>query len=74
MLSFQESPDGVDIGDVMRPWFEQMGLPVVDIAFVRSHVQVTQTRFLDNPDADRSQPPAKYKLVTFLSERDVVNS
>ena len=64
----QESPDGIDIGDVMMPWLEQGGLPLIDVEIIGSQLVATQTRFLEDPAAYRSQPPSKYKLVQFVGE------
>jgi len=59
----QESPDGIDIGDVMTPWLVQRGLPLIEVEIIQSQLVATQTRFLDDQEADRTQPPSKYKLV-----------
>ena len=64
----QESPDGIDIGDVMMPWLEQGGLPLIQVKITGSQIVATQTRFLDNPEVFRIDPPSKYKLVQFLGE------
>ena len=68
MFVVQESPDGIDIGDVMTPWLEQRGFPLIEVDIIGSQIVATQTRFLDNPAVDRTQPPSKYKLVQILEE------
>ena len=64
----QVTPDGIDIGDVMMPWLEQRGLPLIEVEIIGSQLVATQTRFLEDPAADRRQPPSKYKLVQFVGE------
>ena len=53
----------LDVRAVMRPWTEQMGLPVLDITGPDSSNKFTVTpkRFLDNPSADPGLPESDFE-------------
>ena len=57
----------LDIKTIMDPWMYQMGLPVVNITdFNNGALYVSQSRFLNNPAANFSDPPSEYGLVFAL--------
>ena len=56
----QEVEGELDIATVMNPWLYQMGLPVVNITVQNGNIRATQSRFLNNPEADPEQPKSVY--------------
>ena len=53
--------DNYGIARMMDPWVEQMGLPVVNISVPEpGRLLFKQSRFLNDPDADPTQPPSKH--------------
>ena len=59
--------DDLDVKTIMDPWMYQMGLPVVNITDLNNgSLYVSQSRFLNNPAANFSDPPSEYGLVFTL--------
>ena len=55
----------LNIKTIMDPWMYQMGLPVVNITDLNNGMlNVSQSRFLNNPAANLSDPPSEYGLVS----------
>ncbi|XP_062326107.1 glutamyl aminopeptidase [Osmerus eperlanus] len=46
------------VAEVMDTWTKQMGYPVLDLAIVGTQANLTQKRFLLDPNADVTQPPS----------------
>ncbi|XP_035530388.1 glutamyl aminopeptidase [Morone saxatilis] len=45
------------VAEVMDTWTKQMGYPVLDLAVSASNAELSQKRFLLDPNADAGQPP-----------------
>ena len=59
--------DDLDVKTIMDPWMYQMGLPVVNVTDLNNgSLYVSQSRFLNNPAANFSDPPSEYGLVFAL--------
>ena len=66
-IRFQVVDNDLDVKTIMDPWMYQMGLPVVNVTdFNNSTLYVSQSRFLNNPSANFSDPPSDYGLVIQL--------
>lgn len=52
-----------DVNAVMKTWTEQMGFPVVDVIVTGSGVRLTQSRFLIDPTANKTQPPSDFNYI-----------
>ena len=63
----------LDITAVMRPWTEQMGLPVLKLTEDAGQITATPKRFLQNPDADPSQPESQFGSVMSFRLRHSVS-
>ena len=45
---------------IMTPWVRQMGLPVVNLELPGPNITATQTRFMNDPEANTSLPESPY--------------
>ena len=51
---------GVDVPTIMAPWSFQMGLPVVTVTEEDGNLELSQKRFLSDPEADPTEPDSEY--------------
>lgn len=60
-VSLQEVGDEMNVTAIMTPWVMQMGLPVINLVLEDNNViRATQKRFMNDPDADLSEPESPY--------------
>ncbi|ELT93925.1 hypothetical protein CAPTEDRAFT_205328 [Capitella teleta] len=57
----KEVGDEMNVTAIMTPWVMQMGLPVINLVLEDNNViRATQKRFMNDPDADLSEPESPY--------------
>lgn len=54
---------GLPVADVMDTWTKQMGYPVLDLSISETSANLSQKRFLLDPNADAKKPTSPFGLV-----------
>ena len=69
MLIFKANlPSGKTVTETFDPWIRQMGFPLLKVNEINGFINVTQTRFLDNPEQNPEEPESSFKYQVFFNE------